>query len=226
MSKRNRRELSSNSGGHGAALLRGSTLIPIKVLGATALLVLLIACINLVNLLLARYSARSGELAVRISIGAGRGRLIRQMLTENLLLAVLGAGAGLLLARPLVRLLLNFLSGATPLGLDAHIDLRALAFTAAAAIATVLVFGVFPSWRATRPGAAEGLKNARPGSGGQRGGHQAGRYLVSLQIALSLPLLVGTGLFLRTLVLLTGQDLGFQPDHLPHLPNRSRPHRL
>lgn len=201
-------------GGHGAALLRGSTLIPIKVLGATALLVLLIACINLVNLLLARYSARSGELAVRISIGAGRGRLIRQMLTENLLLAVLGAGAGLLLALPLVRLLLNFLSGATPLGLDAHIDFRALAFTAAAAIATVLVFGVFPSWRATRPGAAEGLKNARPGSGGQRGGHQAGRYLVSLQIALSLPLLVGTGLFLRTLVLLTGQDLGFQPDHL------------
>ena len=200
-------------GDRGVALLRGGKEIPLRVLGVTSILVLLIACINLVNLLLARYSARAGELALRISIGAARGRLVRQMLTENLLLAALGAGAGLLLARPLTAMLVAFFSGATPLGIDARIDLRTLGFTCAVALATVLIFGVIPSWRATRVAPTAALKDSQMRAPGRRG-LQFGRFLVPLQIALSAPLLVAAGLFLRTLLALSSLDLGFQTDHL------------
>ncbi len=199
-------------GNRGVGLLRGSIQTSIYILAAAAGLVLLIACINLANLLLARYPAPARESAVRISLGASRGRLVRQMLTESLLLAGMGAGAGLLLARPAIRLLLNFFGGRTPLGLNPQLDTRALGFTLAVSMVTALLFGTVPAWRATRFHPGMGLKESPAAGTGSR--WLAGRYLVSLQIALSLSLVVGTGLFLRTLMNLAAVDLGFQTDNI------------
>ena len=200
-------------GGRGVSILRDSKQTAILILAVTAVLVLLIACLNLANLLLARYAARAKEIAVRVSIGAGRRRVARQMFTESLLLAGLGALAGLLLARPMNRLFLDFLAGTVPLGLDAHLDTRALAFALCAALLTALLFGTIPAWRAARLGTSTVLKEAAAiAGGGPR--LTIGRYLVSLQIALSLILVVGTGLFLRTLQNLAAVDLGFATDHI------------
>lgn len=190
-------------GGRGAAMLRGSIQRSIYILAAIAGLVLLIACINLTSLLLARYSARAREIAIRVSVGAGRWRLVRQMLAESLLLSAMGAAAGLLLAQPILRLLVRFFSGNSTLGIDARLDARALAFTFAVAVLTALLFGTMPAWRATRLGAAGSFTR-----------FELGRYLVSFQIALSLLLLMGAGLFLRTLLSLAAVNLGFPTDHL------------
>ncbi len=201
-------------GSRGVGLLRERIQTTIYILAATAGLVLLIACINLANLLLARYAARASEIAVRISIGARRWRLVRQMLTESLLLAGMGAGAGLLLSRPMVRLLLDFFAGTSPLGLDAHVDMRALGFTFGVSIFTALLFGTVPAWRATAVGLGPRSIGAPAVSAGGRSRLLVGRYLVSLQIALSLLLVVGAGLFLRTLMSLAAVDLGFQRDNI------------
>lgn len=189
-------------GNRGVGLLRGNIRSSIYLLATTAGLVLLIACINLANLLLARYTARAREIAIRVFIGASGWRLIRQMLTESLLLAGMGAIAGLLLARPMLSLLLDFFAGNSTLGLDAHLDTRALAFTFVVSILTALLFGTMPAWRATGISARRSPR------------FLAGRYLVSLQIALSLLLVIGTGLFLRTLMNLAAVDLGFQTGNL------------
>jgi predicted permease len=200
-------------GTRGVGLLRRS-IHTMYILAAVSGLVLLIACLNLANLLLARHAARNREIAVRVSIGASRWRLIRQMLTESLLLASMGAAAGLLLAVPMTRLLLGFLAGTTPLGLDAHLDARVLGFTLAVALLTAMLFGAAPAWRATRAGSVSGLKSTPSIAAGRGPRFLVGRYLVSLQIALSLLLVVGTGLFLRTLMNLAAVDLGFQADRI------------
>ena len=212
--KSSRLEVVLEPGNRGVALFRGSSKTTIYILTGAALLVLLIACLNLANLLLARYTARGKEIAVRVSIGASRWRLLRQMLTESLLLAAIGAAGGLLVAKVTIPLLLDFFAGTSTLGLDPHIDGRALAFTTAAAIATALLFGTLPAWRATRINAAPALKESSgaAGIGGPR--LSIGRYLVALQVSLSLLLVVGTGLFLRTLLNLAAIDLGFQTDRL------------
>jgi predicted permease len=189
-------------GGRGVDLLRGSMGKSIYILAAVAGIVLLIACANLANLLLARYGARTREIAIRVSIGASRGRLLRQMLTESFLLAGMGAAAGLVLAGPLFRVMLNLFSGASALGIDARLDVRALGFTFGVALATGLLFGTLPAWRAVRGTPAKGLK--------ETAWIAAGRGLVSFQIALSLLLVAGTGLFLRTLLNLASVDLGFR----------------
>lgn len=141
-------------------------------------------------------------------------RLVRQMLTESLLLAGMGATAGLLLARPMLRLLLNCFSGTSPLGLDAHLDARALGFTFAVSIFTAILFGTMPAWRATHASAGSGLKEMTTLVPSRSSRLLLGRYLVSLQIALSLLLVVGTGLFLRTLLSLAAVDLGFQTENI------------
>ena len=171
-------------------------------------LVLLIACANIANLLLARAAARQREISVRMAIGAARRRVIRQLMSESVLLSVLGALGGLLFAVWGSRLLVRFLSrGGSELQLDTAPDLRVLAFTMGVAILTGLLFGLAPALRATSVSPNNVLKEHARGMVAGRFG--LGRALVTGQVALSLTLLVGAGLFLGTLHNLLNTDLGF-----------------
>jgi putative ABC transport system permease protein len=176
-------------------------------------LVLLIACANLANLMLARASAREREIAVRLALGAARGRLIRQLLVESLLLASFGAALGLLLARGLSQFLVAFLSTQEDqLLVDLSLDWRVLGFTAGVAILTCILFGLAPALRATlsSPGAA--MKSGGRGLTPSRERFGLRRMLMVSQIALSLLLLVGALLFVRSLRNLLTLDAGFRQD--------------
>ncbi len=164
-------------------------------------LVLLIACANIANLLLARGAARQRELSLRMAIGASRGRVIRQLMTESLLLAALGAAGGFLLALWGGRILLQLLSTArNPIDIGIAPDLRLLAFTTIVAGLTALLFGLAPAFRSTRFGLSTALKENRL---------NFGKALVATQVALSLILLIGAALFLGTLRNLLTMDPGF-----------------
>ncbi|MEI9972604.1 MAG: ABC transporter permease [Ignavibacteriota bacterium] len=187
----------------------GSLLVLMGIAG----LVLLIACVNIANLLLARASARGREIAVRLAVGAGRGRLIRQLLTESVILSLLGAACGAALARwfgPAVVAMIS-LDGQA-LSLDLAPDLRVLAFTTGAGILTGILFGFAPALKATRNTTSEALKQGGRSMSERNGGWSLGRVLVVMQVALSLLLLVGAGLFVGTLRNLSRQQLGFQSD--------------
>ena len=171
-------------------------------------LVLLIACANIANLLLARAAARQREISIRMAIGAARRRVIRQLMSESLLLSILGAAGGLLFAVWGSHLLVRFLSTAgNELQLDTTPDLRVFAFTMGAALLTGLLFGLAPALRATSVSPNNVLKEHARGVAAGRFG--LGRVLVTGQVALSLILLVGAGLFLGTLRNLLNTDLGF-----------------
>ena len=171
-------------------------------------LVLLIACANIANLLLARAAARQREISIRMAIGAARRRVMRQLMSESLLLSVLGAAGGLLFAVWGSQLLVRFLSTAgSELQLDTAPDLRVLAFTMGVALLTGLLFGLAPALRATRVSPNNFLKEH--GRSVEAGRFGLGRALVTGQVGLSLMLLVGAGLFLGTLRNLLSIDLGF-----------------
>jgi predicted permease len=173
-------------------------------------LVLLIACANIANLLLARASARRRELSVRLAIGAGRARIVRQLMTESVLLALFGSAGGFVLAYWGGPLLVGLLSSTgEPVQVDLSPDLRTLAFTGGVAILTALLFGLIPALRATRVSAAYALAADARGSHQEIGRPRLGRALVAGQIALSLVLLVGAGLFAGTLRNLLTADTGF-----------------
>jgi predicted permease len=177
--------------------------------------VLLIACANIANLLLARATARQREFSVRMAIGAGRLRVIRQLMTESLLLSMLGAGAGLLLASWGGRLLVHFLSTKShPLDIDLSLDLRVLAFTAGAAILTAVLFGLSPALRATRVELNQAMKENTRAALRASEGFSAGKALVAGQVAMSLMLLVAAGLFIGTLRNLLAVDPGFAPHNI------------
>lgn len=187
---------------------------PIYLLLALSGLVLLIACANLANLLLARSNARAREMSLRLAMGASRFRLMRQAMTEAMLLALLGGGAGLLAGywgRNFIPSLFD--DSWHPSGIDAQMDWRVFAFAFAITIVTGLLFGVAPAWRCTRADANAGLKvsgrmtTARPKA-------LLGKALVVFQISLSLLLLVGAGLFLRTLINLRTAEIGFRPENI------------
>jgi putative ABC transport system permease protein len=176
--------------------------------------VLLIACANVANLLLARGAARQQEIAIRMALGSGRGRLVRQLLTESLLLSVTGAALGVLFAQWSTHLLVGFLSSSeNKVFLDLTIDVRVLTFTAAAAVLTALLFGLAPAWRGTKVNPQSAMKaNARGViEGGKFGLSQA---LVVAQVALSLVLVVGAGLMLATFFRLETLDAGFEREHV------------
>ena len=176
-------------------------------------LVLLIACTNVANLLLARTLARGRELAIRSTLGAGPFRLLRQLLAESFLLALVGGGLGLLLGywgvAALVRLAPPDLAGIADLVLDG----RVLAFTAAVSVASVFAFGLVPAWLLSRPSSQEALKEGGRTTAGRRTGVLRS-LLVVAETALALVLLVGAGLLVRSFVALQAVDPGFDPDGL------------
>jgi predicted permease len=174
--------------------------------------VLLIACLNVANLLLARAATRRREIAVRLAVGAGRFRLVRQLLTEGFLLAALGGAMGLVFARWGADALLRFLpQNAT---LEIKLDLRALGFTLGVTVLTSLLFGLAPAWQATRFDLIPALKNDAAGVAGGRRRWELRRLLVVLQVAMSLVLLVSGVLFARSLRNLKAVDHGYTTDQI------------
>jgi putative ABC transport system permease protein len=187
---------------------------PALVLMAVAALLLLIACANIASLLLARGAARRREMAVRVSLGAGRLRLLRQELTESVLLSVSGALLGILLANWGAGLLVRIMaSGRQRVELQAHPDLAVLLFTAGIAILTGILFGLAPAWQTFRSAPMSFLRESAK-AGETRGRRLFGKSLVVAQVALSVALLSAASLFIRHLSQLQHRDLGFQRDHV------------
>jgi predicted permease len=199
----------AHPGATGISALRAEYGRPLLFLLITAGLVLLIACANLANLLLARAAAREREIAVRLALGASRGRLVRQLMTESLLLAAFGAAAGLWLATTLGGLMVRYLSTRDrPLFVDLAADGRVLGFTLGLAVLTCLLFGLAPALRASRTDLGVVLK-ATGGHGTTVARLGLRRLLVAAQVALSFVLLVGALLFARSLDKLASVDPGF-----------------
>ena len=171
--------------------------------------VLLIACVNVANLMLARSDARAREFAVRAALGASRGRVIRQLLAESVLLAVVGGGAGLLLASWGTRAALQLVPQTIPRANEVAVDGRVLLFSAALSLLCGVFFGLYPALRLSKPDVQEGLKEGGRGSSGGR--HRTQGAFVVAEIAMALVLLCGAGLMLRTLQRLWSVDPGFNP---------------
>ena len=197
---------------HGLDRLQKRLEQPLQVVGAGVALLLLIACTNVATLLLARSESRQKEIGVRLSIGASRPRVIQQLLIEGLVLAAAGGTAGLLLAQWVAPVLLVLLARAeTATALDAHVDGIVLAFSFAVSLLTGVVFGLAPALAATRLDVSSRLRQNSTTATSRRA---RGRALVALQVALSVMLLLGAGLFVRTLRNLSGQNLGFDSSNL------------
>jgi len=196
-------------GASGVSFLRFRYQRPVITLMVVVGLVLLIACANIANLLLARAAARRHEFSVRLALGASRWRLARRLLAESLLLSTAGAAAGLLVARWGSRLLVGELSTQTTLVyLDLSLDWRILTFTASVSTGTALLFGVVPAFRASRSEPMDAIRQHGHRVLGERG-IGLGSALVAVQVALSLVLVVAAGLFLRTFGALASLDVGF-----------------
>lgn len=182
-------------------------------LGAVAL-VLLIACANVANLMLARASAREKELAIRAAMGAGRGRLIRQLLTESLILGVAGGLIGLVIAYWGIDALRGLVPANTPRIQEVHVDSVVLAFTFGVSILTGLIFGLAPAWHVARTDLRERLNEAGRGTSASGGSMNLRAWLVVSELALAVLLLVGAGLLIRSFSHLLDVSPGFQTQHL------------
>ena len=201
-------------GAQGQSSVRPEAKAPLMLLLGVTGFVLLIACANIANLLLARAAARANEMAVRVSIGASRWQLMGQLLTESLLLAALGAVAGLLVARWTLDLIQSLLPSDSTDMLNYGIDGSVLLFTAALALGTGMLFGLFPAIHSSRPDLIPLLKGQAGQPGGARAAARFRTGLATAQIALSMALLVGAGLFTRSLMNVSRVDLGLKIDNL------------
>ena len=203
--------LSAYSAPNGVSWLRRTYETPLRLLLVTTGLVLLIACANLANLMLARASTREREMGVRLALGASRWRLIRELLSEGLVLAAAGGALGTVLAAALSRGLVRFLSTRNDMvQLDLSMDWRVLTFTAATAILTCVVFGLVPAFRSSRTEPGLTLKGGSRGATAGRERFSFQRLLVVSQIAVSLVLLIGALLFVRSFWNLVTTDPGFR----------------
>lgn len=206
-------KLEATPAGTGISQLRETYSQPLWLLLAIAGLVLLIACANLANLMLARASSREREIAIRLALGASRVRLIRQLLTESLLLAGMGAALGVFLAQELSAFLVSYISTqGDPLFVALQTDWRVLGFTVGLSVLTCILFGLMPAMRATRIAPVEAMKAGGRGMTTSRERFSLRRALVVLQVALSLVLVVGALLFSRSLGKLLTLDAGLRQD--------------
>jgi predicted permease len=178
-------------------------------LGAVAL-VLLIACANVANLTLARSASRGREFAVRVALGAGRARLVRQLLTESLLLALAGGVLGLLIAAGGVQLLVKFAPSGIPRFSEINLDARALGFAFAISLLNGLLFGLIPAWRSAQADPYDALKEG--GRSQSLGSRRASRLLIVTEFALAVVLLIGAGLLLRSFLRVQSVNPGFKPE--------------
>jgi predicted permease len=207
------RHIRLESGGEGYTTLRRQFRQPLFILMAAVGLTLLIACVNVADLLLARAATRRKEIAVRLALGAGRFRLLRQLLTESVLLSLLSGVAGLLFARACLRGLIMYLPQQTQTALEVPLDARVLAFTLVVSVITGLLFGLAPAWQATRLDLTASLKD-QAGASASRSRLALNKTLVVTQVALSLFLLIGAGLFMRSLRNLHTLDAGFNYENI------------
>jgi predicted permease len=189
---------------------------PLAVLFGAVGLVLLIACVNVANIQMARASARTREVAVRAALGAARSRILRQLLTENLLLGLLGASGGLFLAYLGLSTFLPLVPADLPHAQSISLDTRAVAFTALVAILAGILFGIVPSFQTSRVNLDESLKES--GARGISSRHRAGSALVAMEVGLSLVLLVGSGLLIKTFTNLLRTSPGFDPRDVLSVP--------
>jgi predicted permease len=207
--------LAFKDGSHGQSSMRDQTRTPLITLMCATVLVLLIAMANAANLLLARSAQRRREMAIRAAMGAGRGELMGQMLTEAVLLAAAGGIAGLVFAVVTLKLLLAELAGETPIHfLEARLEWPVLLFGLGLSMVTGVLFGLYPAWEAARSSSAVTLKNESGQSSGTAASARVRKVLVCAQVMVSAVLLIPTGLFLKSLVNLMQVDLGMKTENL------------
>ena len=222
ISERRRKQISGTfipllPGGTGLSYVRQAYQTPLTVLMIMVVVVLLIACANLANLLLAKAASREREFCARLALGSSRGRIVRQILIEALMLALTGGGLGLGLAFWSTRAIIHFIDGgAAHTALSAMPDARVLVFTLATCIVTAVLFGIAPAMRGSRTDVSGALNaSARTAGGtGARSSRMLPKALIVTQVALSLVLLTLAGLLLRTLQNLRGKDMGMARSHV------------
>jgi predicted permease len=208
------RQVTVEPGSRGQSTIYQEAGGPLTLVLSVTIVVLLIACANIANLLLARSAARAGEMAVRLSIGASRAQLIRQLLLESCLLALLGGAIGLLVARWTLALIRALLPAEAANIIAFELDVPIMLFAAALSVGTGLIFGLFPALHSTRPNLASTLKNQAGQPSGARAAARFRRLLVIGQIMLSMGLLGAAGLFTKSLMNVSKVDLGIQAENV------------
>jgi len=196
------------------AALIGDLKRPLYVIMAAVAVVLLIACANVANLMLVRASARESEMAIRTALGAGRSRLVRQLITESMILSAVGAVAGVVLAKWGMGVLIAMAPDDLPRVKSAAIDGTALAVTGGAALLIGLLFGVLPAVQTAAGDLANALRAGARGARTRRHANRTKRMIVAAEVALAVTLLTGAGLLIRSFRELMAVDPGFQPDHI------------
>jgi predicted permease len=214
MARFKNKEVLVEPGARGQSALHRKVRAPVILLFCVTGLVVLIACSNIANLLLARGASRAGEMAIRLSIGAGRGQLVSQLLTESCVLAVLGGATGLLMAGWTMSWVGSFLPAGAARSFVLMLDGRVVLFTAVLSMATGLAFGLFPALHCTNPNLIGSLKNQAGQPSGNRAAARFRSSLVVSQVALSLALLFAAGIFIRSLANVSRIDLGIETERL------------